>query len=86
MSLVSGFNPGQVSGERQSYGSESLGNGGSLLLQLEDRVSQTLAEKNNPLGGGGVEMGNLVNPQDVVSYMAQISDQPIAGMQLSSVV
>ena len=46
--------------------------GSNLLGQLEDRVNQTLAQKNN--------VAEKVNPQQVLDYLAQISNQPFPGM------
>ena len=81
---ANGFNPGSIGGFK-GFDAESIGGGSDLLTQLEGRVSQTLAQKDNPTGGS--EMGmQAVNPQDVVSLMAEISSAPIAGTNFSSVV
>ena len=80
---TNGFNPGSIGGFK-GFDAESIGGGSDLLTQLEGRVSQTLAQKDDPAGS---EMGmQAVNPQDVVSLMAEISSSPIAGTNFSSVV
>ncbi len=81
-------NIGSVSGGQNSYqtGETDLFGGGNILSQLEDRVNSTLAKMDNPLAAGaGMQ---AANPQDVISYMAQLSgpDKPIAGMTCGALV
>ncbi len=52
--------------------------GGGLLSQLEDRVNHNLAQKD--------QASEAVNPQDVKSYISQISNQPVAGLNHSFVI
>ncbi|MBN2058434.1 MAG: hypothetical protein JW782_06545 [Candidatus Saganbacteria bacterium] len=93
MSIVGSLNSGQIGGSRESMGSGSLGSlddSSALLARLEDQVNSALGFKDEVAGIAGAETVNPVNPQEVVSYMADLSDQhqqgPIAGMQLSNVV
>ncbi|MFH1683443.1 MAG: hypothetical protein ABIA67_01025 [Candidatus Margulisiibacteriota bacterium] len=81
------FNPGQTG---QSYESQGVGDTNSMLSLLEGRVSQTLAQKDNSLVGGGAEMGFVGDPKAVVALMAELSVQheqgTIAGMSHNTIV
>lgn len=83
--LTNGFSPSSI-GSLRGFDTESIGGGSELLTQLEDRVSQTLAQKDESLLGGAEQGMQAVNPQEVVSYMAELSSSPIAGTNFSSVV
>jgi len=51
--------------------------GSNLLTQLEDRVHQTLSAKNS---------GNLIDPQLVKNYIAEISNTPQPGMIIQNTI
>jgi hypothetical protein len=65
--------------ETDSYGS------GNILSQLEKRVNSTLEKMDNPLAAGAGSQA-AVNPQDVVSMMAKLSTEPLAGMTHNTLV
>jgi len=84
MTNISSLNSGQVR-ESQNQDSLSIG-GGNLLSQLEDRVSQALGKNESLPGGENGLNAEMINPQEVVNYMSQLSQEPMSGENVSFVV
>jgi len=81
---ANGFNPSSIGGMK-GFDTESLG-GSDLLSQLENRVAQTLNQEDNLAGAAAQQGMQAVNPQEIISYIAEIASSPIAGTNISNLV
>jgi hypothetical protein len=71
MSSISSYSPQNSQVNNNQNDNSSLGSK-DLLGKLSDRVSQTLAQKDNPIGGGQSAV-DKINPQDVAKLISDMT-------------